>query len=82
MVLKTLYEVMMQIINNNPNCEVIICERSILSSNHDFTKMLYDENLMNEMEYKLYQDIYNMWCIDEIIPNKIIYFASFTHKMF
>ena len=76
MVLKTLYEVMMQIIKNNPNCEVIICERCILSSNHVFTKMLYDENLMNEIEYKLYQDIYNMWCSDEIIPNKIIYLQA------
>ena len=82
MVLKTLFEVMMQIISNNPNCEVTICERSILSSNHDVRKMLYDENLMNEMEYKLYQDIYNMWCIDEIIPNKIIYLQASPIKCF
>jgi hypothetical protein len=26
-----------------PDCDVIVCERSVLSSRHIFTKMLYDD---------------------------------------
>ena len=46
-------------INNNPNCKIIICERSIEADANIFAQMLYDDNVMNEMEHKIYSLFYN-----------------------
>ena len=46
-------------IKNTPNCQVVICERSIEADANIFAKMLYDDGVMNEMEYKIYNLFYN-----------------------
>ena len=46
-------------IDNNPQCKVIICERSIEADANIFAKMLHDDGVMNEMEYKIYNLFYN-----------------------
>jgi len=46
-------------IKNNPNCKLIICERSIEADANIFARMLYDDDVMNEMEYKIYNLFYN-----------------------
>lgn len=46
-------------IKNNPECKVIICERSIEADANIFAKMLYDDGIMNEMEYKIYNLFYD-----------------------
>lgn len=46
-------------INNNPNCKIIICERSIEADANIFAQMLYDDNVMNEMEHKIYRLFYD-----------------------
>jgi deoxyadenosine/deoxycytidine kinase len=75
LVLKTMVDQLLKTIVENPNCEIIICERSILSSYHVFAKMLYDFTLMNEIEYKIYQSVYDTTYKNnsQIIQQKIIY---------
>jgi len=46
-------------IQNNPECKIIICERSIEADANIFAKMLYDDGVMNEMEYKIYNLFYD-----------------------
>ena len=46
-------------IKKNPQCTVIICERSIEADANIFAKMLYDDGVMNEMEYKIYNLFYD-----------------------
>ena len=46
-------------IQNNPQCKIIICERSIEADANIFAKMLYDDGVMNEMEYKIYNLFYD-----------------------
>ena len=80
LILKTINEQMLQMIHENPDCDIILCERSILSSHYVFTKMLHDDELMNEIEYQLYQDLFRIWCIKEIIPDKILYLQVSPEK--
>jgi deoxyadenosine/deoxycytidine kinase len=73
-VLKTILELLTETIEKNPDCELIICERSILSSRHVFTKMLYDSSLMNELEYKIYESLFDEWVNSNIFtPSKIVF---------
>lgn len=46
-------------IQNNPQCKIIVCERSIEADANIFAKMLYDDGVMNEMEYKIYNLFYD-----------------------
>lgn len=46
-------------IKNNPNCKIIICERSLEADNNVFAKMLKDSNNMEEVEYQIYEHFYN-----------------------
>ena len=74
LVLKTILELLVETIEQNPNCKLIICERSILSSHHVFTKMLYDSSQMNELEYKIYESLFDEWVNSSIFtPSKIVY---------
>tara|TARA_A100001015_G_scaffold319402_1_gene442170 strand:+ start:918 stop:1574 length:657 start_codon:yes stop_codon:yes gene_type:complete len=52
-------------IKNYPN-SVIITERSVFSDKHVFAKLLYDNNMINEIDYQ----IYNKWfdCFLDDIP--------------
>lgn len=74
LVLKTVLQLLHDTIENNPRCELILCERSILSSRHVFTKMLYDASYMNEIEYKIYESLFDDWVNSEMFtPKKIVY---------
>lgn len=77
LVLKTMADLISKTIRANPDCKIIICERSILSSFHVFTEMLHESSLLNDIEFQIYKSIYNEK-IDyfnnfNIIPKKIIY---------
>ena len=50
-----------KIVDINPN-SIIICERSVWTDKNVFAKMLYDDNKIEDVNYK----IYNMW-FDEFI---------------
>jgi deoxyadenosine/deoxycytidine kinase len=74
LVLKTILEGIIQCIEKFPDCELIICERSNLSSRFVFTKMLYDDAFMNEIEYKIYESLFDNWVNSSIFtPQKLIF---------
>ena len=44
-------------IKENPECKVIIIERSLIADKNIFMQMLYDDGQVEQMEY----EIYNRW---------------------
>lgn len=79
LVLKSILDNITQCIHTYPDCKVIICERSILSSRHVFTKMLYDEDFINEIEYKIYEGLFDSWVNSMgITPQKFIFLKTLT----
>jgi len=62
-------------IKQNPNCEVIICERSLEADNNIFAKMLKDDNKIGEVEYQIYELFYNN-SKDDIKLNGVVYIDS------
>jgi len=47
------------LIKENPDCKLIICERSLAADKNIFAKMLYDDNMIDEINYKIYMQFYN-----------------------
>ena len=64
---------------NNPTAEVFICERSIEADRCVFAKMLYDDKLMNKMEYKIYSDLAKEY-VNENPLDGIVYFYTTSDK--
>jgi deoxycitidine kinase len=52
------------IIKENPECKVIICERSLEADRHIFAKMLFDDGLIDEIHYKIYLKFYEEYRAD------------------
>lgn len=80
MVLKSMNELVINTIRDNPQCRQIICERSVLSSHYIFTKMLHDENFIDEIEYTLYKSFFDLYNVEEITPDKIIHLYCSPEK--
>jgi deoxyadenosine/deoxycytidine kinase len=68
-VLKTMNELLSETIKNNPNCKLIICERSVLSCYNVFAKMM-----LNEIELKIFESFYSQYNL--FIPHKIVYLET------
>ena len=48
-----------KLIKENPDCKLIICERSLEADRNIFAKMLYDDKMIDEINYKIYMKFYN-----------------------
>ena len=48
-----------RITETNPNCQVILCERSLEADRNIFAKMLFDDNMIDEVSYKIYKMLYD-----------------------
>ena len=59
-------------IKEHPECEVIICERSLYADGHIFAKMLYDEGTMDDISYQIYKKMYEN-AISEFPLTGVIY---------
>jgi len=46
-----------RVIRENPTCQGIICERSLEADQHIFAKMLYDDGLIEDVMYEIYQTL-------------------------
>ncbi len=64
-----------KVIDTNPNCELIICERSLEADRHIFAKMLYHDGLIDEINYKIYLHFYNEYHNDFVLDG-IIYIQT------
>lgn len=54
MALTTRLTLIRDTIRNNPNCDMLICERSIDADKQIFAKMLHDDGLITDLDYKIY----------------------------
>jgi len=45
-------------IEDHPECEVIICERSLEADSHIFAKMLYEDGMIEDINYQIYRRLY------------------------
>jgi len=61
-------------IASNPECEIIICERSLYADGNIFAKMLYDDGLIDYLSYQIYMKMYEN-AIDEFPLDGVIYLA-------
>jgi deoxyadenosine/deoxycytidine kinase len=61
-----------KLIRNNPECRMIICERSLDADKHIFAKMLYEDHTMEEIQYKIYQLFYTEYAEDFMLDG-IVY---------
>ena len=59
-------------IRNNPECKVIICERSLDADRNIFAKMLYDDGLIEDIHYQIYLRFYNEY-VKEYRVDGIVY---------
>lgn len=48
-------------LNNNPNCKAIICERSLEADKNIFAKMLYDDDIIEDINYKIYEKFFDIY---------------------
>lgn len=48
-----------QLIKENPDCKVIICERSLDADKHIFAKMLHDDGKMEDVMYQVYDTYFS-----------------------
>jgi len=65
--------------NENKNCEIVLCERSIEADSKIFAKMLYDDGLMSKMEHSIYMLLYNENIADYSVDG-IIYISTNPDK--
>ena len=53
--------------------DIIITERTVLTDRECFAKELYENKLINEIDWTLYNDLYNIMVKPTYIPNGIVY---------
>ena len=53
--------VLTKTIVNNPKCKLIITERSLDADKNVFAKMLYDDGLIDNINYNIYLEFYNTY---------------------
>jgi deoxycitidine kinase/deoxyguanosine kinase len=59
MVYNTHLEAFRKIVRENPDCVLLICERSIDAGRHIFAEMLYDDGMIDDVCFKVYKNLYN-----------------------
>lgn len=55
MALTTRLSLIRDTIINNPNCDMLICERSVDADKEIFAKMLHDDGVIRDLDYKIYR---------------------------
>jgi len=68
-----------QTIKQNPDCSVIICERSLSADRNIFAKMLHDDLLIDNICFQIYSKIYNEFS-GRFVVDGIVYMDSSPAK--
>jgi deoxyadenosine/deoxycytidine kinase len=59
MVYNTHLEAFRKVVRENPDCVLLICERSIDAGRHIFAEMLYDDGMIDNVCFKVYKNLYS-----------------------
>ena len=57
----TRYKELQRILKENPECKVVICERSLEADKQIFAKMLHDDGIMDDVMYSIYENYFSMY---------------------
>jgi len=57
----TRYQELKRILQEHPECKVIICERSLEADKQIFAKMLHDDGVMDDVMYSIYETYFTMY---------------------
>lgn len=68
----TRFSLLRKTIEENPQCKVIICERSLNADRNIFAKMLFDDGIISKVCYQIYNLIYDEFA-GEFPVGKCIY---------
>jgi deoxycitidine kinase len=60
-------------IKSEDESKILISERTVLTDKECFAKQLYNDNFINEIDWSLYNDLYNMIIKKDYIPTGIVY---------
>lgn len=66
---------MRKIIETHPDCDIIICERSLEADNNVFAKMLHDSQDIEDINYNIYKMLFNETAKEYAI-NGVVYLRS------
>jgi deoxyadenosine/deoxycytidine kinase len=55
----TRYSAIANAVKENPDCRIIVCERSLDADYNIFAKMLFDDGVIDEICYQIYKKIYS-----------------------
>lgn len=72
-VLHSLMAAMDRAVAQHPDCEVIVCERSVASSRHVFMQMLRDQGKILPFECKVYESFFTESVVERYYPDKVVY---------
>ena len=61
MAFTTRYQELKKLINENPQCKGVICERSLEADKHIFAKMLHKDGCMDDVSYTIYERYFSMY---------------------
>jgi deoxyadenosine/deoxycytidine kinase len=59
MAFSTRLTILREAIQQNPDVEIILCERSLDADKEIFAKMLYDDGVIEDTDYQIYNMFYN-----------------------
>ena len=57
----TRYQELQRILKENPECKVVVCERSLEADKQIFAKMLHDDGVMDDLMYSIYETYFSMY---------------------
>jgi deoxyadenosine/deoxycytidine kinase len=70
-----------EIIKNNPQCTTIICERSLDADQRIFAKMLFDDGMIDDINYQVYLHFFREYAEDYKMAG-IVYVDSSPHTCY
>ena len=76
LIFTTMLDLVKRTVEEQPDCSIIVCERSLETSRFVFAKMLHDDGLMSDMEYKIYETLFADETIQQYLPTSIVYLPT------
>lgn len=72
-VMNTLMQSIDEVLAANPDCEIVVCERSIATSREVFAKLLHQTQKMTSFEYQVYDSMFTPLICERYYPDKTIF---------
>jgi len=57
----TRYQELKRVVDENPNCKGVICERSLEADKYIFAKMLHSDGLIDKLMYNIYERYFSVY---------------------